>query len=151
MIRSIVIVAVLLVALLYAASFLMWNANAKTDIVTWGLGETFWVGAVPVGFLPLLGAVLGAAMMAIAAWAPWAGQRATTRAAEAKLQRAMAKLGEQKRALASRDEQIARLAAQPAAAASEVGPAVASAVPTIGSSISEPLSEPLAEPTDEVV
>jgi hypothetical protein len=145
-IRSIAIVAVLLVALLYAASFLMWNATAKADIVTWNLGETLWVGGVPVGFLPLLGAIIGAAMMAVAAWAPWAGQRAATAAAEAKLQRAMAKLNEQKRALAARDEQIARLTAQPVAAPGEAGPA---AEPLGGTAAPGASGEPPAGPTED--
>jgi hypothetical protein len=50
--------------------------------------------------------------MAVAAWAPWAAQRATARAANAKLARAIEKFNELKQRLAARDRMIEELEAQ---------------------------------------
>lgn len=119
MVRSILLVFASLVGLSYAALFLMWNANTKADIVTWGLGETLWVGGIPVGFLVLVGALVGAVGMVLGVWGPWAGLSASARASEAKLQKAVARLNEQKRQLAARDEEISRLNAARQVAASE--------------------------------
>lgn len=113
MVRSIIIVAVLLIGLCYVAFFLMWNADAKVNLVTWGIGgDPFWIEAVPVAFLPLLGAVIGALVMAIAAWLPWANQRAATKAAESKVQKVIQKFNEQKGILNARNERIAELEEQ---------------------------------------
>lgn len=112
-VRSIILVAALLVGLLYSSVFLMWNAETRANVILLNVGGSpYWVGGVPVGFLPILGAIVGAAVMAIFAWVPWASQRAATRAAEAKLQKAMERLGSQKAALAKRDEDIADLQSQ---------------------------------------
>ncbi|MCE5217995.1 hypothetical protein LLH03_13305 [bacterium] len=113
MVRSIIIVALLLVGLLYASLFLMWNAETKVDLVTWGsLGGPLWIGGVPAGFLPLVGALIGAAVMAIAAWLPWAAQRRATRSAEAKLAKVIEKFNEQKKLLGARKQELADLQAR---------------------------------------
>lgn len=127
MVRSIIIVAALLAGLAYAAFFLMWNAETRAHlIVTPKLGgHPYWIESVPVALLPIIGAVIGAVIMAIAAWLPWAGQRAAAKALEAKLQKAIDKFNEQKGILRARNERIADLEeeldelesrAQPAAA-----------------------------------
>ena len=113
MVRSIIIVAALLALMFYCAGFLMWNQGARTDVITWQVGgPPMWVGDVPIGFLPLIGAMVGAIIMAIAAWAPWAAQRVAARAANAKLDRAIEKFNEQKARLQTRDETIANLHSQ---------------------------------------
>jgi hypothetical protein len=112
-VRSIILVALLLVGLLYASLFLMWNAETKVDLVTWGsMGGPLWIGGVPAGFLPLVGAIIGAAVMAIAAWLPWAAQRKATRSAEAKLAKVIEKFNEQKKLLAARKQELADLQAR---------------------------------------
>jgi hypothetical protein len=112
-VRSIVLVAALLLGLLYSAMFLMWNAETRVNVVVLNIGgPPFWIGGVPIGILPIVGAIIGAAVMAIAAWVPWANQRAATKAAEAKLKKAMERLASQKTALAQREEELAALQAQ---------------------------------------
>lgn len=113
MVKSIVIVAGLLLLLFYSTFFLMWNSNTKANVVTLHLGgNPFWLEAVPIGILPLFGALVGALLMAVAAWVPWATQRNAAREAQAKLKKAMERLNEQKQALAARNERIAELEAQ---------------------------------------
>lgn len=113
MVRSIVLVAALLLGLLYSALFLMWNAETRVNVVVLNIGgPPFWIGGVPIGILPILGAIIGAAVMAIAAWVPWANQRLATRSAEAKLKKAMERLASQKSALAQREEELEALRAQ---------------------------------------
>lgn len=110
MVRSIVLVAALLVGLLYSSVFLMWNAETRANVILFNVGgPPFWVEGVPIGFLPILGAIIGAAVMAIAAWVPWANQRAATKMAEAKLQKAVERLGAQKATIAQRDDELAAL------------------------------------------
>ncbi len=110
MVKSIVLVAVLLVGLAYSAFFLNWNSGTKVDLVTWDLfGDQYHIPGVPAGFLPIFGAVIGAAVMAIAAWLPWAHQRTATRTAEARLQKAIDKFNEQKGLLRTRNDRIAAL------------------------------------------
>jgi len=128
-VRSIIMVAALLALMLYCAAFLMWNQGARADVITFQLGgPPMWIGDVPIGFLPLIGAMVGATIMAIAAWAPWATQRVAVKAANAKLDRAIEKFNEQKARLQARDETIANLQSeiddlQAAVAATEAPPA----------------------------
>ena len=134
MIKSIIVVVVLLAGLCYSAFFLTWNSETKVDLVTLRAGgDPFWIQAVPVGFLPLAGLVIGALIMAVAAIGPWAAQRRAAKLAEAKLAKAVEKFNEQKGRLSARAEEIARLEARiaelecaPAAAAT---PANQPAVP----------------------
>ena len=113
MIKSVILVAVLLLALCYSAFFLMWNAEAKADVYTANVGGLqLHIPAVPVGFLPIVGALIGAFVMAVAAWGPWAAQRKATKLAEARLEKAIEKFNEQKGRLIARNEDIARLEAR---------------------------------------
>jgi hypothetical protein len=122
-VKTIVGVLSAVLFLVYCAAVVFWNANTKVSVVTFQAGpQCLWVGGVPIGFLPLVGLAIGVIAMGIAAIFPWAGQRRRAREAEEKLQKAMARLAEQKRALAARDEQIEGLNAQlqPAAEVAEV-------------------------------
>ena len=113
MVKTIVGVFSAVLFLVYCAAVVFWNANTKVNVVTFQAGpQCLWVGGVPIGFLPLVGLGVGVIAMGIAAIFPWAGQRRRAREVEAKLQKAMARLGEQKGVIAARDEQIAALGAQ---------------------------------------
>ncbi|MDI9585986.1 MAG: hypothetical protein QM473_17335 [Acidobacteriota bacterium] len=113
MVKSIIMVALLLAGFCYCAAFLMWNSELTTDVVVWHLASPqYWLPDVPIGFLPVVGTMIGAVVMAVAAWAPWAAQRATARAANAKLARAIEKFNELKQRLAARDRMIEELEAQ---------------------------------------
>lgn len=140
MLRSVLVVLGLLVGLSYTALFLMWNANTKADIVTWGLGETFWVGGIPVGFLVLVGALLGAVCMVLGVWGPWAAASASAKASEGKFQKAVTRLNEMKRQLAAKDEQIAKLT--PAKAPTLEAAAAVTAESAVGS---EPVEAPATD------
>ncbi|NSW58405.1 MAG: hypothetical protein HPY44_20545 [Armatimonadetes bacterium] len=113
MVKSIIMVALLLAGFCYCAAFLMWNSALTTDVVVWNVATPqYWLPDVPIGFLPVVGTMIGAVIMAVAAWAPWASQRAAARAANAKLAKAIEKFNELKQRLAARDRMIEELEAQ---------------------------------------
>lgn len=110
MAKSILIVAALLAVLLYSAAFFMWNAETKVNVITFDLqGAPWWIGDVPIGFLPLAGAVIGALIMAVAAWLPWAKQRDQANRATEKLSKAVEKFNQLKERLQARNETIEQL------------------------------------------
>ena len=90
-------VLLLLIIVGYAALFLVWNPNYVTVCgLVWPpvpQGER-WIEQLPLGSLPLMGAVLGVILMAIAAWGEWARQKATADQARAQVQKAKVKLQE---------------------------------------------------------
>ena len=95
MLRSIIIVVALLAALTYAAMFLNWNRDTTANIITLNVGTSqFWLPDIPIGLLPMAGALIGAIAMALAAWSPWASQRAAAKSANAKVEKALAKVNE---------------------------------------------------------
>ena len=99
-----------LLFVVYSALFVFWNATTTADLITFKAGsEGFWVPSVPIGFLPLVGLIIGAILMAVMLIFPWSAQRSKIRELEAKVQKAILKLREQKAAIAARDEQIAGL------------------------------------------
>jgi hypothetical protein len=109
-IKSILTVAALLVVLIYSAAFFMWNANTTANVVTWQiLGTPYWLPDVPIGFLPLAGAAIGAIIMAVAAWMPWAAQRKTARIAQEKLKTAIQRFKEQKQRVEAQNDRIEEL------------------------------------------
>ena len=111
------IVKMLLVVIIvgYAALFVMWNAGyvAVCGIVWPPTRQAArWVEDLPVGSLPLIGAVLGAVLMAIATWGEWARQRTTARRADAQVQKAKAKLQELVEKIKQQQSQIEQLQAR---------------------------------------
>jgi len=113
-VRYAIAVIALLIGLLYSFAFLMWNSADKVNVVTWRLlvPNPLWVEGVPVGILPLLGVLIGALVMLVATWSPWARQRAAARAAEEKMQKAIQRFNEQKARLAAQNEEIGGLEEQ---------------------------------------
>lgn len=110
MVRSIILVAALLAGFCYCAAFLMWNAELKTEVIVWNLGGSpQWLPDIPIAFLPIVGTMVGALIMAIAAWAPWASQRAAAKAARTKMTKALQRFDEQKERIEAQRAEIEEL------------------------------------------
>jgi len=112
--RFILVVVAVLIGLLYSAYFVAWNATNKVVIITWnawmlGMETPRWIPEVPVGMLPILGAAIGGFAVALGAWLPWMSQRRTSKTADLKLRKAIAKFQEQKALAQERDERIVEL------------------------------------------
>lgn len=85
----------LIIIIGYVVLFISWNPDYVT--VCGGVwppepaGQR-WVEELPIGYLPLIGAALGAVVMAIAAWGEWARQKGVANQSRAQVQKAKAKL-----------------------------------------------------------
>jgi hypothetical protein len=146
--KAVLVVLLLLVGLCYAGAFLTWNGDTKVNLVTWHLGgDQRYVPNVPAGLLPIVGTIIGALVMAFAAWGPWASQRRAARAAEAKVQKAIEKFNEQKGRLAERNEEIGRL--QERIGELEQSSAAAVGAPAVGPEVSAADGAPLEEPPQD--
>lgn len=138
-----------LLFVVYSALFVFWNATTTADLITFKAGsEGFWVPSVPVGFLPLVGLIIGAILMAVMLIFPWSAQRGKIRELEAKVQKAVLKLREQKTAIAMRDEQLTGLSARlqelsEVTATAEVSEAIETSI--ADNSITEDILEPDGE------
>lgn len=148
MVKSIIMVALLLAGFCYCAAFLMWNSELTSDVVVWNFATPqYWLPDVPIGFLPVVGTMIGATIMAVAAWAPWASQRAAARAANAKLAKAIEKFNELKQRLAARDRMIEELEAQVLLLREQVESAQPAPAPTVAPA--SPISMAADEDEDE--
>jgi len=125
MTKVILRVLILLVIIGYAALFISWNPDYVT--VCGGMwppepqGER-WVQELPLGYLPLIGAVGGVILMAIVAWGEWSHQKATSDQARAQVQKAKVKLQElvdrikrQRAQIDQLEQQLAEAKSAPAA------------------------------------
>jgi len=152
-VRYVLAVTALLIGLMYSFAFLLWNSAEKVNVVTWHLmlPNPVWVEGVPIGILPLLGAFVGAVVALLLVWSPWTRQRAETRAAEAKLQRAVKKFNEQKARLTAQNEEIAALEDQVAALQAEITGTPAAATPDEEPQVAvvQESSTPADEPVEE--
>jgi hypothetical protein len=85
-------VVVALAVLAYGALFLSWNM-APTEITgLYWLGGVRYSQSLPLGSLVFIGLILGAVIMAIAAWSAWASQKAVADKATAMVKKAKVKL-----------------------------------------------------------
>jgi len=124
MINVILKVLILIVIIGYAALFISWNPGyVEVCGGVWPPGPQGqrWVEELPLGYLPLIGAGLGAVFMAIAAWGEWARQKATANQARAQVQKAKAKLQELADRVKQQRTQIDQLGRQLAEAKSSAG------------------------------
>jgi uncharacterized membrane protein YciS (DUF1049 family) len=69
--QAIVTVLVLIAVVVYAVFFALWNQEV-VQVVGFQFGGQAYVQSMPIAFLPLLGLVVGAVVMALSLWAPWA-------------------------------------------------------------------------------
>lgn len=153
MVRYVLAVIALLIGLMYSFAFLLWNSAEKVNVITWHLmlPNPVWVESVPIGMLPLLGAFVGAVVALALVWSPWTRQRAVTKAAEAKLQKAVKKFNEQKARLTAQNEEIAALEDQVAALQAQIIDTPAATAPheepqvVVVDDSSTPADEPVEE------
>gem|GEM_PF-6333448 len=86
MAQAIVTVLILLIFIVYAVFFSLWNAGT-VSVTGYYLSQDISGGApVPLFLLPLAGLLVGAIIMAIALSAPWASLKSKLIAAEDRLQ-----------------------------------------------------------------
>ncbi len=79
--------------LTYGVFFVLWNQGIIVDLLLWpGPPNAVYANEVPIGLVPLAGVVIGAILMAVAAWGAWASQRAIAVMANAQVERAKEKL-----------------------------------------------------------
>ena len=111
MAKVILKVLVLIIVIGYAALFMSWNPTPTTVVgAIWPPTDgQQWVEELPLGCLPLLGAVLGAVFMAIAAWGEWARQKGAADKASAQVQQAKTKLQELADRINQQRDQITQL------------------------------------------
>ncbi len=111
MAKVILKVLVLIIVIGYAALFISWNPTPTTVVgAIWPPTDgQQWVQELPVGYLPLVGAVVGAVFMAIAAWGEWARQKGTADRASAQVQQAKTKLQDLADRINQQRTQIAEL------------------------------------------
>ena len=100
-------VLILIVLVAYCAGFIAWN-NQTTTVVGWDLGYRY-VQDMPLAYLALEGAVIGAVLMAIATWGEWARQKRRSDVAAAQVAKAKNKLQELAAMIKQQRAQIAEL------------------------------------------
>ncbi len=101
-------VLVLLLVIAYCALFIFWNGQYVT-VVGLDLLDNRYVQEMPLGFLALIGAVLGALVMAIFTWGEWAVQKRRADTAEAQVAKAKTKLQELADIIKQHRQEIAEL------------------------------------------
>lgn len=72
--QAIVTVLVLIIVVIYAVLFAFWNQEVVEVVSLQIPGQTF-VQTMPLAFLPLVGLVVGAVVMAVSLWGPWASAK----------------------------------------------------------------------------
>lgn len=111
MLKVIIKVVVALLFLAYGAFFLAWNMKAET-IVGFQWGADTYSQILPVGALAFVGLIIGALIMAIAAWSSWATQKTTADRATAMVKKAKTKLQAQLDTINELRDEVDRLQAE---------------------------------------
>ena len=101
-------VLIVMVLVVYCAGFIAWNSQTTT-VVGWDLMGYRYVQDMPLAYLALEGALLGAVLMAIAAWGEWARQKRRANVAAAQVAKANNKLQELAAMIKQQRAQIAEL------------------------------------------
>lgn len=122
MLGAVIKVLFFVVVFVYAALFIMWNQGVFVDLVDLTLWpwppKAFYALGVQIGLLPLVGVVVGAVFMAVAAWGAWANQRAATAVASAQVARAKEKLRSMASTIKTQKAELNELRATEATSAS---------------------------------
>lgn len=107
MAKVIVKVIVALLVLAYGAMFLSWNMTPQ-EVTGFYWAGTRYSQMVPLGLLVFIGLIAGAVIMAVAAWAAWAAQKATADKHAATIRKAKVKLQAQLDEIHDLREQLAQ-------------------------------------------
>ena len=159
--RTVLTVLLVIIALLYAAFFVSWNA---ANVVVVGLDAPYptkMVEDLPLWSLPFIGGVAGVFAMLFSMWTLWAGQKRQTDKFKRQVARAKQIIADRNGAIEKHEQRIADLEGQVAAqeAAAEAAREAADAAPTdepptdppLQAGTDEPLPVPPDEPDEEVI
>ena len=105
-------VLILILVIAYCALFITWNSQLVTVAGLDWFGDRY-VQDVPAGYLPLIGAGIGAVVMAIMASAAWGAQKSQADRAVARVAKAKAKLQELAVLIKQQRQEIAQLRGSP--------------------------------------
>lgn len=109
--QAIVTVLVLIAVVVYAVFFAFWNQDVVHVIgFQWGGQDTGQ--DMPVAFLPLLGLAVGAAVMALSLWAPWAATKRAAVVAQGQLGLEKTRSNERAKKVNALSEQVKQLKAE---------------------------------------
>ena len=112
MASAILKVLVIVLVIVYCALFITWNSQLVTVAGLDWFGDRY-VQDVPAGYLPLIGAGIGAVVMAIMASAAWGAQKSQADRAVARVAKAKAKLQELAVLIKQQRQEIAQLRGSP--------------------------------------
>ncbi len=88
MAQAIVTVLILLIFVVYAVFFALWNPGTISVVSLYLTEGMSWGGAIPLFILPLAGVAVGAIVMAIAISAPWSSLKSKLICAEEQVEAA---------------------------------------------------------------
>lgn len=106
--QAVLTVLVMILVVVYAVFFAIWN-NGAVDVVGFQFGGTTYSQSLPMAFLPLVGIVVGAVIMAISLWGPWAAMRRTAIAARGQLDVATQKSNERAKKVNALSKEVKQL------------------------------------------
>jgi type VI protein secretion system component VasK len=111
MLQAVLMVVVLILVVGYAVFFAFWNPEA-----VWVVGFQ-WGGMdrgmdMPTVFLPLIGLAVGAVVMALSLWAPWAAMRRAALGAKGQLDLERQKSNERAKKVNALSKEVKQLKAE---------------------------------------
>ncbi len=106
MAQAIVTVLILLIVIVYAVFFSLWNAGTIPITGLVWMGQELGHNAVPVFLLPLAGVLIGAIVMAIAIAAPWSSLKSKLAACQDQLDAERARSSERARKLEALNKRL---------------------------------------------
>ena len=119
--QAIVTVLVLIIVVIYAVLFAFWNQEVVHVVSLQIPGQTFGQ-EMPLAFMPLIGLVVGAVVMALSLWAPWASAKRAVRTGADQVDAERQKSNERARKVNRLIEQVKQLKADLAEATGQEAP-----------------------------
>lgn len=116
--QAIVTVLVLIIVVIYAVLFAFWNQEVVEVVSLQIPGQTF-VQKMPLAFLPLVGLVVGAVVMAVSLWGPWASAKRAVAIATSQVDVEKQRSNERAKKVNRLIEQVKQLKAELAEAAGQ--------------------------------
>ncbi len=119
--QAIVTVLVLIIVVIYAVLFAFWNQEV-VDVVTLQIPGQAFVQSMPLAFLPLVGLVAGAVVMAVSLWGPWASAKRALASVQAELSAVKQQSNERAKKVNRLIEQVKQLKADLAETSGQEAP-----------------------------